>query len=33
MLLGHLILQVPDLFLALTDLQGELSGHALNYNL
>ena len=33
MLPGHLGLQVPDLFLALTDHRGEPSGHALDCNL
>ena len=33
MLLGHLGLQVPDLFLELTDLRGELGKHALGHNL
>ena len=30
---GHLGLQAPDHFLALTDLRGEPGGHALVYNL
>ena len=33
MLPGHLGLQAPNLFLALTDLRGDPSGHALYCNL